>query len=211
MIWTFLWAVYAVRIHLGLVIKVNSIFMTTRQDLEPHFPILNNSNVLVVSGLLWGTVCPVCGLFAVKFVKYEVANDIPVPMGKENPIYDLPRGILHTVYHRLFSQRKWWDSCCPNHLNPICGCLAHYSVERILWCRDGIKLEILHCSLWFQMHCDRLQRADRGHLGQLHSLKKGPFFTITWKLWTEKKPPNWNIFHQHLNIRPAGSPQPLWI
>lgn len=180
MIWTFLWAVYAVRIHLGLVIKVNSIFMTTRQDLEPHFPILNNSNVLVVSGLLWGTVCPVCGLFAVKFVKYEVANDIPVPMGKENPIYDLPRGILHTVYHRLFSQRKWWDSCCPNHLNPICGMFSP------LFCRED----------------PLVQRWDKAGNSALQPLVPNALWPASegwpWTLRTTSQPQERTIFHNYM-------------
>lgn len=95
-----------------------------------HFPILNNYNVWVVSYFLWSIVCPVCTLLAVTLVKYEVSNYILAPMGKCNPISDFPRGILYIPNYRIFSQRKWWDSCCLNHLNPICVmCCPLFYVE----------------------------------------------------------------------------------
>lgn len=122
--------------------------MSTLQDLEPRFPILNNCNILVVSLLLRCTVCPVCGLLAVKLVKYEVANYMPVPVGKYNPTSDFPKGILYTFSCRISRHREWWGSCCSKDLNPICVPATHRSVWIIHLGRDGTKPEVLlNCSV----------------------------------------------------------------
>lgn len=150
--------------------------------MEPHFPVLNNYNVLAVSWFLSCVVCSVCASFAVGLVKHEVSNYIPIPVGKQNPIYDFPGGILNTFNHRISSQRKWWYSCRLNHWNLIwVVCCPLSYIENPSGRRQKKAWSSAPQSLWFYLWNYQLQRADGGHSPQFHHLKKVPFFTIYMK------------------------------